>query len=141
MTELRESALLRDGLFGLLVVVFGFALVRGLTGAATGGGRVAVALVFGVLTAGALGAGIARRVRAPWLAITDESIARVGSGAAEPLRFERAASRDLRFTTIGSFRSRTLSLQQSGTDTVIPLPFFIKARVRDACTAHGWRFD
>jgi hypothetical protein len=140
VTILRESAAQRDGLFGALSVVFALALGRGFAGASTTSGRITVAVIFGLLTIGALVAGIVRHVRAPWLAITDEAIERIPPGSRAHIRFERATSAELRFATVGSYRSRTLALQQDGNATPIPLAFFTKARVRDACTAHGWHF-
>jgi len=47
MTIVRPSKLQRDGLFGALIAVFVLAMVRGLTGAASGGGRIAVVVFTG----------------------------------------------------------------------------------------------
>lgn len=49
VTVLHESVFARDGLYGLLSLVVGAALVRGVAGAATTAGLIAVAIVFGAL--------------------------------------------------------------------------------------------
>jgi hypothetical protein len=51
MTVIRPSRLQRDGLFGTLVAVFVLAFALGFPGAATTGGRIAIAVFTGGVTA------------------------------------------------------------------------------------------
>jgi hypothetical protein len=54
---LREGRVLPVALYGGLLAVFLLALLRGLAGASSTGGRMAVAVIFGVLAALAASAG------------------------------------------------------------------------------------
>ena len=56
MTVLRPGRPQRDGLFGGLIVIFVLALVRGLAGAQTSAGRVAVIVFVALVIAGLLAA-------------------------------------------------------------------------------------
>jgi hypothetical protein len=141
MTIIRESAGQRDGLFGFLVAAFALALVRGVMGASTSTGRIVVAVVFGALTVVGFVAWMLRRRRAPWLEISDTAIELARPGSAPRARFDRAAGGALRFVVVGSWRARSLALQQVGSDTRLGLQFFNRAAVETACIAHGWSFD
>ena len=55
--SLREGRVLPVALYGGLLAVFLLALLRGLDGASSTGGRMAVAVIFGVLAALAASAG------------------------------------------------------------------------------------
>ena len=94
MTVVRPSRLQRDGLFGVLVAVFVLVLVRGLAGAQTTGGAVAVAVFAGGVTAILLWAWIAAIMRPARLEITDQAVTLVdgrGKYAVFSVRMSHAA--------------------------------------------------
>src|SRR4051794_4044244 len=97
----RESAGQRDGLFAFLTLVFAAALVRGLLGARTTGGQVAVAVIMvGVLVLVVV-LWMSRRGAAESLEIPADSITlrRPKTDGDQVLR--PAAGSRLRFTSVG----------------------------------------
>jgi hypothetical protein len=136
----RESRIQRDGLFGGLVAVFVLALIRGLAGAQTGGGEVAVTIftttVIAVLILGWIMI-VSRRSR---LEISRTTISYV-SNRQDRLVLSRQAGNRLRVVRLGSGRYRRLGLVIEGTDQVLPLSLFSVREVKQACLAKGWEFD
>jgi hypothetical protein len=140
VTVVKESAAARDGLFGFLLVFLIASFVRGLIGAQTTAGRIAVATIFGALVV-LVGWGwlILRRSHTR-LEVSDEAIALVDRSPNGPISLLRAWGDDLAFGVRGAARSRYSVLMVCGADTVLPLRFFSRKQVKRACLSHGWRF-
>jgi hypothetical protein len=135
----RQSRLQRDGLFGVLIAVFGLALARGYTGAHTSTGRIAVAVFVCAVTAALVWAWVRLIGRPGRLEISGQAITFVdGQGAQRVL--SRLPGGQLRIVALGAGRYRQPGLTIEGTGTVIPLPFFSKKDVRRQCLAAGWSF-
>ncbi len=135
----QESRLSLSVLFGGLLAVFVLALVRGLAGAQTPGGRVAVAVIFGAAAAGTASAWVVVLRRRGHLEITGQAITYAG-GKGQPVTLSRDQGDVLRVVARGAPRYPARCLTIQGTSTVIPLGFFRLSEVRQACTARGWQF-
>jgi hypothetical protein len=136
---LRESRLWPNVLFGALVVVFILALVRGLAGAHTAGGRAAVAVIFGAAAALAAWAWVVVIRRRGRLEITGQAITYAG-GKGQPVTLSREQGDVLHVVEMGAPRYPKRCLTVQGTSTIIPLNLFRLSEVRQACTARGWQF-
>ena len=129
----------------LLVAAFAVALSRLMTGAQTSTGRAVGAIVFGALLV-ALIVGWIRMSRSPRrrLEITEDAIRYVRpDGHVDAL--SRQWGDELCFVLphrgVAS-RVWALGLTIKGTDTVMDVRGeFSREAVREACPAHGWRFD
>jgi len=137
----RESAAARDGLFGGLVFVFSLALVRGAIGASTTTGRIVGIAFFGAIVIFGTIFWIRRRRRAPWLEISDDTIELLRPNSSAELQLAKASGNQLRFVSVGSYRSRSLGLAIVGSNTELPLQFFSKKAVKQACIEHNWEFS
>ena len=127
-------------LFGFLVLAFAVALVRGVTGAQTTSGRVAATVFSGILVAAFIAGWVVMIRRPARLEITEDAISYVPrNGRVSSL--SRQWGDELRFVQRLRGRIWTLGLTIVGTDTVITLGFFSRKAVKQACRAHGWRFD
>jgi hypothetical protein len=140
-TLLRESAVRRDGLFGGLLVVFALALVRGVIGASTTSGRIAVVVIFGALVLAIFFGWRARRRRTNWLDVSADRIVLRDSTPVAVGQLVRASDDRLTFVVVGPVNARTLTLTIRGGSERLPLQFFKKQRVRELCVAYGWTFD
>jgi hypothetical protein len=135
----RQSSLQRDGLFGGLVAVFLLALVRGLAGAQTSGGRIAVVAFVCLVVAGLTTLWVRTVTRPCRLEVTPESITLVDSrGGVRTL--SRESGGELRLVRIGSGRYRQTGMTVGGSGIVLPLPFFSIKHVRLQTAAAGWTF-
>jgi hypothetical protein len=140
MTVIGPSRLQRDGLFGVLVAVFVLALVRGLTGAGTSGGKIAVIVFTGAVIAFLLWGWIRSIVRPSHLEISPEAVALVEpSGQRRTLA--RESGDEISVTVVGGGRYRRSALTIAGSGTVIPLSFFSLSEIEQKCVANGWRFS
>jgi hypothetical protein len=136
----QESRLSLNVLFGGLLAVFVLALVRGLAGAQTAGGRVAVAVIFGAAAALAAWAWVVVVIRRRGrLEITGQAITYAG-GKGQPVTLSREQGDVLRVVARGAPRYPARCLTIQGTSTAIPLNFFRLSEVRRACAARGWQF-
>jgi len=135
----QESRLSYSVLFGGLLAVLVLALVRGLAGAQTAGGRVAVAVIFGAAAALAAWAWVVVIRRRGHLEITGQAITYAG-GKGQPVTLSREQGDVLRVVARGAPRYPARCLTIQGTSTVIPLGFFRLSEVRQACAARGWQF-
>jgi hypothetical protein len=135
---IREGRVGPNVLYGGLFVVVVLALVRGLTGAQTAAGRVAVAVVFGALTALTAWLWVTMIRRRGHLEVTSQAIT-YSDGNRPPLTLSRQQGDVLSVVATGSVRFRTRSLTAQGTSTRIPMAFFKLSQVRQACTAMGWQ--
>jgi hypothetical protein len=140
VTVVRPSRLQRDGLFGVLVAAFVLVLVRGLAGAQTTGGAVAVAVFAGGVTAILLWAWIAAIMRPARLEITDQAVTLV-DGRGKRTVLSRESGAELRVVVSGGGRARRRCLTIDGSGTVIPLGFFSLTEIQRQCTAAGWRLS
>jgi hypothetical protein len=140
MTIIRPSSPQRDGLFGVLEAVFVLALVRGLTGAATPTGRVAVAVFAGGAIAVLAWAWIRSIVRPARLEISAEAVTLVEPGG-QRRALTRALGDEIVVTVTGGGRYRRAALTIAGSGTLLPLSFFSLAEIQRACEASGWRFS
>ncbi len=142
VTVVAESRQQVAFLFGFLGLVFAAALARGVTGAHTSSGRVATAVVFGVLLAVILVRWVAVIRRPARLEITADAIRYVPRDG-QVASLSRQAGDELRFVQRRrGLRTWTLELTIAGTDAgFLLIGFFSRDAVRRACRAHGWRFD
>jgi hypothetical protein len=129
----------------LLVAAFAVALFRLVTGAQTSTGRVVGSVVFGAILV-ALIVGWIRMSRSARrrLEITEDAIRYVPPDGCVPA-LSRQWGDELRFVIqhrAAVSRVWVLGLTIKGTDTVMDLRGeFSREAVRQACLAHGWRFD
>jgi hypothetical protein len=128
-------------LFGFLSLAFAVALARGVTGAQSTPGRVAVAVIFGVLVLFCLRAWITMVRRPARLEIAGDVIRYVPRhGPVSAL--SRQQGDELCFVKRQQGpRLWALELTIAGSGTGIVLGFFSRNAVRQACLARGWRFD
>ena len=114
------------------------ALVRGLAGAQTPAGRVAVIVFAALVIAGLLAAWIVQLARPSRLEITAQAVTLVDArGKRTTLSHE--AGDELKVVISGGGRYRRRGLTIAGSGTVIPLGFFSLTQVQRAATAAGWR--
>jgi hypothetical protein len=140
-TIVTESRWQVSTLFGFLTLAFAVALVRGVTGAQTTSGRVAVLVLCVVLLAVFISAWI-RTLRHPTrLEITEDAI-RCVSRNGQSATLSRQQANELYFVRRNrGGRIWTLGLAITSTDTVMDLGLlFSRKTVRQACLARGWRF-
>jgi len=135
----RESRAQRDGLFGGLVAIFVLAFARGIAGAETSAGRIAVTVfttaVIAILVSGWIMI-VRRRSR---LEISRATISYV-SRRTDRLVLSREAGDRLQIVHLGSGRYRRAGLAIDGSDQVLPLGLFSVRQVRQACQSKGWEF-
>ena len=141
--SLREGRVLPVALYGGLLAVFLLALLRGLDGASSTGGRMAVAVIFGVLAALAASAGAIVIRRRGHLEITSQAITYAGyvRGKAQTVTFSRQQGDVLRVVEMGAPRFPRRCLAAQGTSAVIPINLFKLSELRQACAARGWQFQ
>ena len=140
MTIIRPSSPQRDGLFGVLEAVFVLALVRGLAGAASPGGKIAVAVFIGGAIAVLAWAWI-RLIRRPArLEISAEAVTLVEPGG-QRKALTRTLGDEILVTVTGGGRYRRSALTIAGSGTLLPMSFFSLAEIQRACEASGWRFS
>ncbi len=139
MTIVRPSKLQREGLFGGLIAVFVLALVRGINGAGTSGGRIAVIVFTGAVIALLLWGWIRSVMRPSHLEISAAAVTLVEpSGQRKSLA--RESGDEISVTVVGGGRYRKSALTIAGSGTVLPLSFFSLPEIERQCVANGWRF-
>ncbi len=131
-------------LFGFLILVFAVALARGVTGAQSAAGRVAVAVIFGILIVVMARGWIMIARRPNRLEVTENAVTFVRRNG-QVSALSRQQGDELRFVkkhAAAMSRVWTLGLTIAGTDAVVLLSgFFSRQEVRQACRARGWRVD
>jgi hypothetical protein len=140
-TIVAESRWQVSILFGFLILAFAVALARGVTGAQTTSGRVAVVVLGVVLLAVFIPAWI-RTLRHPArLEITEDAIRYVRRNR-QSATVSRQQGNELYLVRRNrGGRIWTLGLAIMGTDTVMDLGLlFSRKAVRQACLARDWRF-
>ena len=140
-----ESRLQLGILFGFLNLVFAVALARGATSAQTATGRVAAAVIFGIVILGCAARWIVMARQQPArLEVTPDAIRYVARNGQESV-FSRQQGDELRFIRRhrGALsRIWTLELAIAGTDDTMAVSgLFSRKAVRQACRSAGWRFD
>ena len=139
MTIVRPSKLQREGLFGGLIAVFILAMVRGITGAGTGGGRIAVIIFTGAVIALLLWGWIRSVMRPSHLEISPAAVTLVEPGG-QRKTLARESGDEISVTIVGGGRYRRSALTIAGSGTVLPLSFFSLPEIERQCVANGWRF-
>lgn len=141
-----ESQLHISILFGFLTVVVAAALARGVTGAQTAAGRVAVVVIFGALLVLLIARWVVIARSPARLEITEGTI-RFMPRSGKVSVLSRAEGDELRFFRRSAGRSWILGLTVAAPGTAAgpgqvlsPLNFFSRKAVRQACRSRGWRF-
>jgi hypothetical protein len=124
---------------GVITLAFAVALARGVTGASTASGRVAVAVIFGLILV-LFGRAWVVMLRHPGrLEVTAEEVRYVRRGG-RVSALSRQWGDELSFVKVRRGRIWTRGLTVAGTDNVILLGYFPRDAVREACRSRGWRF-
>jgi hypothetical protein len=141
-----ESQLHIGILFGFLTAVVAAALARGVIGAQTTGGRVAVVVIFGALLVLLITRWVIIARSPARLEISEDAI-RFVPRRAQVRVLSRAEGDELRFFRRSAGRSWILGLTvavpgtAAGPGQVLsPLNFFSRKAVRQAGRSRGWRF-
>jgi hypothetical protein len=128
-------------LFGFLSVAFAVALARGLIGVQSTPGRVAVAVIFGLLVLACVRAWVMMIRRPARLEIAGDVI-RYAPRIGPVSTLSRQQGDELRFVQRRRGpRIWTIELTIAGSGAGIVLGFFSRNAVRQACLDRGWRFD
>ncbi len=140
---IRERATANAWLFGGLTAVFVLAFARGITGAQTQGGKVAVALFTGLMIVIIGGGWIARISRRATLIVAHDSISYITTNG-DALILDRQSGDALKIVRTGSPRygrtGLTIQVPRTTPMTILPITSFRIGQVRQACSAKGWQF-
>jgi hypothetical protein len=140
MTVVRESRATRDGLFGFLTLAFAVALVRGLIGASTTTGRIAVAVIIGGVLVALVVVWIVAIRNPHVLEVTDDEIRYVTPSGKGDWKMGKAKGDEVQFVARQAGRVAMLYLYQPASGVREPLRLFTRKPVRAGVEAHGWRF-
>jgi hypothetical protein len=135
---ITESRAQVSALYGILTLAFAVALDRGLAGASSTSGRVAVSLIFAAILALILRAWIAMLLRPGRLQVTADEIRYLRHGG-KVSALSRQWGDELSFVKVRRGRIWTRGLAVTGTDNVILLGYFSRPAIREACQSRGWR--
>jgi hypothetical protein len=139
MTVIRPSKIQRDSLFAALVAVFVFAFIRGYPGATTTGGRIAVIVFAGAVTALLLLFWVRTIRKQTLLEVSPEAVTLV-EPTGKRITLSRESGDEILVTVTGGGRYRTAALTIAGSGTLLPLSFFSMSEIKRQCLASGWRF-
>jgi len=139
MTVIRPSKIQRDSLFAALVAVFVFAFIRGYPGATTTGGRIAVIVFAGAVTALLLFFWVRMIRKQTLLEVSPEAVTLV-EPTGKRITLSRESGDEILVTVTGGGRYRTAALTIAGSGTLLPLSFFSMSEIKRQCLASGWRF-
>ena len=139
MTVIRPSKIQRDSLFAALVAVFVFAFIRGYPGATTTGGRIAVIVFAGAVTALLLLFWVRTIRKQTLLEVSPEAVTLVDP-TGKRITLSRESGDEILVTVTGGSRYRTAALTIAGSGTLLPLSFFSMSEIKRQCLASGWRF-
>ena len=139
MTVIRPSKIQRDSLFAALVAVFVFAFIRGYPGATTTGGRIAVIVFAGAVTALLLLFWVRTIRKQTLLEVSPEAVTLV-EPTGKRTTLSRESGDEILVTVTGGGRYRTAALTIAGSGTLLPLSFFSMSEIKRQCLASGWRF-
>jgi len=133
-----ESRTQISALYGVLTLAFAVALDRGLAGASSASGRVAVAVIFAAILVLIVRAWIAMLLRPGRLQVTADEIRYLRRGG-KVSALSRQWGDELSFVKVRRGRIWTRGLAVTGTDNVILLGYFSRPQIREACQSRGWR--
>jgi hypothetical protein len=139
MTVIRPSKIQRDSLFAALVAVFVLAFIRGYPGATTTGGRIAVIVFAGAVTALLLLFWVRTIRKQTLLEVTPQAVTLV-EPTGKRTTLSRESGDEILVTVTGGGRYRTAALTIAGSGTLLPLSFFSMSEIKRQCLASGWRF-
>jgi len=139
MTVIRPSKIQRDSLFAALVAVFVFAFIRGYPGATSTGGRIAVIVFAGAVTALLLLFWVRTIRKQTLLEVSPEAVTLV-EPTGKRITLSRESGDEILVTVTGGGRYRTAALTIAGSGTLLPLSFFSMSEIKRQCLASGWRF-
>jgi hypothetical protein len=139
MTVIRPSKIQRDSLFAALVAVFVLAFIRGYPGATTTGGRIAVIVFAGAVTALLLLFWVRTIRKQTLLEVTPQAVTLV-EPTGKRTTLSRESGDEIFVTVTGGGRYRTAALTIAGSGTLLPLSFFSMSEIKRQCLASGWRF-
>jgi hypothetical protein len=126
-------------LYGILTLALAVALDRGVSGASSTSGRVAVVVIFAAVLVLIARAWVAMLARPGRLQVTAEEIRYLRhSGKVSAL--SRQWGDELNFVKVRRGRIWTRGLAVTGTDTVLLLGYFSRTAIREACRTRGWHF-
>jgi hypothetical protein len=140
-TVIEQRAGKRDALFGIIIAVLVLALASPFLRDSELDLSTEIALgALALVALGMIGFWVLIRRHPSSLVVDDTEIKLVTHGSFDDRRRIERSSGALRLAYIGSARSRTLVLSSLHGDGQIPLHFFDRQDVLDACYAHGWDF-
>jgi hypothetical protein len=139
MTVIRPSKIQRDSLFAALVAVFVFAFIRGYPGATTTGGRIAVIVFAGAVTALLLLFWVRTIRKQTLLEVSPQAVTLV-EPTGKRITLSRDSGDEILVTVTGGGRYRAAALTIAGSGTFLPLSFFSMSEIKRQCLASGWRF-
>jgi hypothetical protein len=125
--------------YGIITLAFAVALDRGVAGASSTSGRVAVAVIFAAILVLFGRAWILMLLRPGRLEITADEVRYVRRGG-KVSALSRQWGDELSFVKVRRGRIWTRGLTVAGTDNVILLGYFPRNAIREACRSRGWRF-
>jgi hypothetical protein len=139
VVTVRQSRARRDGMFGILLAVFAVALGRGVAGASTTAGRIAVVVIFGLIVIGIAVAWGRAILRPAQLDISARLIHYMGPAGGSRPDLIRDDGQEVRVYWRRSGRASNLVIEQPATGVRWPIPYFSLRAVSDACRACGWQ--
>jgi hypothetical protein len=134
-----ESRAQISAAYGIITLAFAVALDRGVAGASGTSGRVAVAVIFGLILVLFGRAWVVTLLHPARLEVTAAEI-RYLRHRGKVSALSRQWGDELSFVKVRRGRIWTRGLTVAGTDNVILLGYFSRAAVRQACQGRGWRF-
>jgi len=127
------------GIFGTMIALFAFALVRGYLGAQTTGGKIGAITFSGLIIALLvliLVAFVRQRSR---MEISSRTIVYVNAKD-HTLTLDRESGDGLRVVKVGTPTRPRPGLTIGEADAILPITPFSASKLRQACAARGWRF-
>jgi hypothetical protein len=141
-TVVRPRPRDRRAVFGLLIVLFAVALVRGALGAQTTAGRVTVLVVFGLLTAGTIAVAIAVARNPIVLEVHDDRVLLRGERSGVQLHDALLRADGLvEVVRRGTLKHPIWVVRQPATDRALNLDLLDAAVAAAALRERGWLLD
>jgi hypothetical protein len=135
----RQSRARRDGMFGILLAVFAVALGRGVSGASTTAGRIAVVVIFGLIVIVIAVAWVRAILRPAHLDISPRLIHYAGAPGGSRPDLIKDNGPEVRVYWRRAGRTSYLTIEQPASTLRWSLPYFSPRAVADACRACGWQ--
>lgn len=141
VTVVRESAAFRDGFWGSLTAVCIAPAVLDYINARTTAGRIVGTVIFGLLALLVMVAWYRVRRAPVRLEVSDDAITQFNDRSKGPTALLRTEGGDVMFVARGSARYRYMVLMARGSATELPLRYFRRKKIEQACRAHGWNLE